>query len=174
MEKSMNVHDGVQNASADACKALFRDLSNGWARGVAVVTTVDPGGLPYGLTMRAVSPVSATPLRFMICVGETSRSLKAILSAQAFCINYLSSSQQAVAEHFASRLDDKFADAKCSRLPSGSMMVDGATGVIECSLAHMISSGDHRLLIGDVTSARVFGGDPLMFFDGRYQNLMPV
>ncbi|MDH6147552.1 MULTISPECIES: flavin reductase family protein [Paraburkholderia] len=150
---------------------LFRQLSNAWPRGVAVVTTIDVSGSPAGLTMRAVSPVSSDPLRFMICAGEQSRSLKAILASQVFCINYLTADQQTLSDQFASRIDDKFANVKTRRLNSGCLAIEGAAAVIECRVAHAISSGDHRLLIGDVTAAEVHDGDPLVIFGAGYRRL---
>lgn len=164
----MDTNVSAERLPSEDKRTLFRDLSNAWARGVAVVTTVDPSGRPYGLTMRAVSPVSADPLRFMICVGEASRSLKAILAAQSFCINYLGAAQSEIAEHFASRKDDKFATVKHTVLESGAIAIDGATTTIECRVSHAISSGDHRLLVGDVLRATVRGGDPLLIFGGAY------
>ncbi len=161
----------VQKTEADA--ALFRQLSNAWARGVAVVTTVDASGRPAGLTMRAVSPLSSSPLRFMICVGEHSRSLKAMLTSQIFCINYLGAGQQALADHFASRIDDKFADISYRRLDSGCIALDEANAIIECRIAHAISSGDHRLLVGDVTYSELRGGEPLVIFGEGYRQLAP-
>jgi len=159
------------HVDAEANAALFRKLSNAWARGVAIVTTVDASGRPAGLTMRAVSPVSSNPLRFMICVGEHSRSLKAMLASQTFCINYLGAGQQALADHFASRIDDKFADVPHRRLYSGCIALDEANAVIECRIVHVISSGDHRLIVGDVTAAEVPGGEPLVIFGDGYRQL---
>jgi flavin reductase (DIM6/NTAB) family NADH-FMN oxidoreductase RutF len=156
--------------SAEDRVSLFQALSNAWPRGVAVVTSADASGRLYGLTMRAVSPLSISPLTFLICVGERARSLKAILSSQAFCINYLGAGQSHLAGHFAKPIDDKFAGIDHFRNETGAQIA-GATAVIQCGVTHVISSGDHRLVIGNVVQAEVHGGEPLVGFEGAYHAL---
>ncbi|MDQ0137782.1 flavin reductase (DIM6/NTAB) family NADH-FMN oxidoreductase RutF [Neorhizobium galegae] len=161
----------LQNATEEAVpdnKLLFRDLSNAWARGVAVVTALDSAGRPQGLTMRAVTPVSTDPLRFAICVGEASRSLKAILYSQAFCINYLGKEQVRLADQFASPTEDKFAGVEHEIFETGAVGIVGALATVQCRIAHALSSGDHRLLVGDVVGSRIHPGEPLVIFGGRY------
>jgi flavin reductase (DIM6/NTAB) family NADH-FMN oxidoreductase RutF len=146
--------------------SLFQALSNAWPRGVAIVTSADASGRLQGLTMRAVSPLSTDPLTFLICVGERTRTLKAILSSQAFCINYLGVGQSHLADRFAQSTDDKFAGVDHIRNESGAQIV-GARVSIQCGVTHVISSGDHRLVQADVK-----GGEPMIVFEGAYHTLM--
>src|SRR5262245_54537089 len=86
----------------------FRNAACHWATGVAVITTVDKVGNPYGLTMNAVAPLSVSPLQFLMCVDNNSASLPPMLESRIFCINFLSSHQEDLARRFASKGNDKF------------------------------------------------------------------
>ena len=43
---------------------IFRKLASHWLTGVSVVTTLDPNGLPVGMTMSAVTSLSLTRRSF--------------------------------------------------------------------------------------------------------------
>lgn len=67
----------------------FRDFFGSVPAAVAVVTTAGPDGRPLGFTCTAFSAVSLDPPQLLVCVDEGSRTLPAVLGAQAFALHLL-------------------------------------------------------------------------------------
>ena len=88
---------------------MFRKLAGHWLTGVSVVTTLDPNGVPVGMTMSAVTSLSLDPPQFLICVDNRARTLAAIVASGHFCINYLRQDQENLSTAFAraARIDSR-------------------------------------------------------------------
>lgn len=141
------------------------------AAGVAVVTTCDPQGRPYGLTMSAVTSLSLDPALFLICVSEAADTLPVLLRRRAFASNVLRREQEALARIFAGKGGrEKFYDVQCTRgvLPCLPVLAD-ALAVIECEVIATHPGGDHRAVIGGVRAARAGAGEPLLHYAGGYR-----
>src|SRR5688500_4762464 len=87
----------------------FRNIVGAFPTGVAVVTTVDPEGVPRGLTTQSFTSVSTDPPLVLVCIDKSSRTLPALLHSRAFAINFLSAGREALSNRFASKEPDKFA-----------------------------------------------------------------
>ena len=169
----MTVHDLPTVLPARAIdKDLFRAAASHWATGVAVITTVDREGRPFGLTASSVTSLSIEPLQFLICVDNRATSLPAMLESQLFCINLLARGQEEVARTFASKREDKFSGLSWSRLPSSLPIVDGALAYVACDIATVHDGGDHKIIVGKVHDIEVAGGDPLMYFKGAFRQFV--
>ena len=156
-------------ASRDA--AAFRRAAGAWTTGVAVITTVNGDGRPFGLTMSAVSSLSLELQQFLICVDRGADSLPALEQSRLFCINLLARGQQEVSRRFASKRTDKFRGMPHSRLASGLPVLDGVIGFVACRVSALLPGGDHVIIVGDVLQAETFGGEPLVHFRGEYREL---
>jgi len=158
-------------ASRDTA-AAFRRVAGSWATGVAVVTTVDADGRPFGLTMSAVSSLSLDPPQFLICVDRRADSLPALERSRLFCINLLGRGQEELSRRFASTIADKFGGMPHHRLAvSGLPVLAGVIGFVACRVGALLPGGDHVIIIGDVLQAETFGGEPLVHFRGEYREL---
>ena len=149
----------------------FRHVAGSWATGVAVITTIDSEGRPFGLTMSAVSSLSLRPQQFLICIDRMADSLPALEQSRLFCINLLQLGQEDVSRRFASKRHDKFDGLSYEVLASGLPVIDGVIGFVACRVSSLLPGGDHVIVVGDVEQAEVFGGDPLIHFRGRYRRL---
>src|SRR5262245_596106 len=82
---------------------LFMRVMGSFASGVTVVTVTGKDGGNRGFTASAVSSLSIEPRMLLVCVNEHSTSLEAIENAGNFVVNIMSSTQQEIAQQFATR-----------------------------------------------------------------------
>lgn len=152
--------------------AIFRKACSLWASGVSIVTTVDSKGVPFGLTMNAVSSLSLEPAMLLVCVDNNSDTLAPMLDTNSFCINILSASQQSLSGRFAKKGDNKFDGVSWSAKPNSPPVLDGSLISFTCSVANVYEGGDHKIVCGKVeqiddnSSADTA---PLIYFSGGYK-----
>lgn len=153
----------------------FRLALAQFATGVTVVTVESEPGLVHGMTANSFTSVSLEPLLILVCVEERAKLLALLQQKRRFGVSILKDSQQSVSEFFARK--DQPLDAE-SRLgisyhwtPSGIPLVDNTLCHIACLLVDAHVAGDHTICLGEVESAEVFPGDPLLFFRGEYRKI---
>jgi flavin reductase (DIM6/NTAB) family NADH-FMN oxidoreductase RutF len=151
--------------------ALFRLIAGHWLTGVAIVTSADRDGRPFGLTMSAVTSLSLDPPQFLICIDNRSDTLPAIRASGCFCIQYLRSDQEAVAAAFARKNSDKFSPFHFHPGHTGAPILDGVIAFAECRVHATYPGGDHTIVVGDVVYGEAVGGAPLAYFRGGYRSL---
>ena len=152
----------------------FRRACGLWATGVAIVTTVDTAGKPYGLTMNAVTSLSLDPPMFIVCVDNNSDTLAPMRDSRVFCINVLASTQQDLSNRFAKKGDGKFHGIGHARGTTGAPVLDGVLLAIECEVGSIVAGGDHQIMLGAVrriVTNEVAGVEALLYFGGRYAAL---
>ncbi|MFJ7326482.1 flavin reductase family protein [Streptomyces cyaneofuscatus] len=149
----------------------FSELFGSFPTPVAIVTAMGADGEPLGFTSNSVCAVSALTPTLLISVGATSRTLPAIVSSQAFAVNFLSAAGQGASEVFASKSADKFADVEWqpSALAEGAPLLTGvALGYAACKVESSLQVSDHRLFVARVVETAVFPGEPLLYRQGSY------
>jgi flavin reductase (DIM6/NTAB) family NADH-FMN oxidoreductase RutF len=149
----------------------FRNALSRFASGVSVVTTSDNQGRFYGITVSAFCSVSLEPPLVLICIEKSTASHFAIRESQAFIVNVLQHSQIAISQRFAEPVPDKFENVAYRPGISGIPCLEGSLANIECWISEIYEAGDHSVIVGSVESASVAGGDPLLYFRGRYGSL---
>ncbi|GII01450.1 flavin reductase family protein [Planobispora takensis] len=161
----------VQSIGGQGPREVFLSAFRRHAAGVAVVTA--PG--PAGFTATSVTSMSLDPplLSFGISVG--SSSWPAIRESEGFVVHILAEDQRDVAELFARKGADRFADpGRWETLPTGEPLLRGAAAWLLCRTQERFIAGDHRLVVG-----RVVGGDadpahpPLLYHNGDFGALAP-
>ncbi len=159
--------DPAPHASAfDAAK--YRQVLGHFPTGVTVITAHHDGA-PAGTAIGSFSSLSLEPPQVLFCIGQSSSTWPNIRAAEKFCVNILAEDQEDVCRVFASKSEDKFAEIGWKRSGNGSPLLDGALGYIDCTIADVVSSGDHDIVIGDVTDLDVLHeGGPLLFFRSGY------
>jgi flavin reductase (DIM6/NTAB) family NADH-FMN oxidoreductase RutF len=151
----------------------FRQVMASFPAGVAVITTVDDEGRPYGLTTTAVTSVSAEPPLLLVCIDRSSRTLPFLLRAGRFAVNILESRHAAVAHRFASKDEEKFAGLAWTRTADGSPVLhEHSCAWAELEIRQEVEAGDHVILIGEVTAGDVAldAGGSLVYFRRRFGN----
>ena len=143
-----------------------------FATGVTVVTCLDAGGKPVGLTANSVTSVSLDPPLLLVCIAKEAASADALLNTGHFAVNVLQTGQQPASIRFATRHEDRFGPNDWSPGEYGAPVLDQSLGVFECAGHAVHEAGDHHLLIGRVVKARFDARlDPLLYFRGSYRRL---
>jgi flavin reductase (DIM6/NTAB) family NADH-FMN oxidoreductase RutF len=154
--------------------AEFKAAMSSFGAGVTVVTTLDPAGKPSGLTVTAFTSVSKSPPLCLVCIGHEADAYPVMKAARSFAVNFLTSTQTAIAAQFATHGIDKFAGLHFHGGPkTGSPVLEGTLACIECVVTEVVVAGDHDILIGTIEHVEVREGEPLAYFRGRYCDVVP-
>ena len=147
---------------------LFREVFGRFATGVAVITSYGPAG-SGGMTANALCSLSLDPLLALVCIENRARTLPIVRESGRFAVSILSSAQEHLAGVFASKLPegDKLEGVQ-HHLEHGMPIIDGALAWAVCELRDLIAGGDHTIAIGEVVAMGLGGGEPLLWYLGRY------
>jgi len=135
---------------------------------VNVVTTDGPGGRA-GVTVSAMSSVSADRPALLVCVHQASPARQAIRTNGSFCVNVLRDDQTAISDRFAGRAKtadgDKFAGLIWCRLATGAPALDAALVAFDCTVMKEVDWGTHTIFIADVVDVELAddAGLPLIY-----------
>ena len=156
----------------------FRSAVGAFATGVTVVTTRGEEHA-YGMTANAFSSVSLDPPLVLVCVISPSEGSEHIKRNECFAVNVLHADQEPLSRYFASRDRprgrDAFREVPHRIAASGSPVLDGALGYLDCRLHTSHSAGDHEIFIGEVLELGSNpDGEPLLFHGGRYKLVSPA
>ena len=151
----------------------FRQALGAFATGVTVITTRGEDHL-FGMTANAFSSVSLDPPLILVCVISGTTGAEVIEQNQRFAVNILGSHQEPISRYFASkdrpRGLEAFDEIPHSTAVTGSPVIDGAAGYLDCRLHAAHDAGDHVIFIGEVLAiAHEPDVEPLVFHGGRYR-----
>lgn len=153
----------------------FKDVFSQLASGVCIVSFWKSGQL-HGFTATSVTSVSLSPLRVLFCLSRASGSHASLAPGTAIGISVLHAGQQPLSERFARSgaaggYDDVGLAADIPHAP----VIEGALGQIAATVAEMIPSGDHTIVLCDVAEARTeSGGAPLLYCQRTYHRLHAI
>lgn len=150
----------------------FRDVMSRFPSGVVVVTTRS-GHHDYAMTASSFTSVSLDPLLVLICVAQESRFHAALKRTGAWAVNVLSEDSGGRADWFARNgrpmAPGKSPEAMIRRGSSGIVLLRDAVAHLECRTSQIHTAGDHDIVVGAVTAARVVSQDlPLVYWQSKY------
>lgn len=148
--------------------AKFRQVLGHFPTGVTVISSMHEEK-PVGLAVGSFASLSLDPPQILFCPGKQSSTWPKIQAAGSFCVNVLAEDQEDVSRVFASSAADKFAEIGWKKSGNGSPIIDGVLAFVDCTVADVIESGDHYIVVGQVHDLEVrHEGGPLVFFRGGY------
>jgi flavin reductase len=149
----------------------FRSAMSQAVTGVNIVTTDGPEGR-YGLTVSAVSSVSAEPPMLLVCVNQKNVACSAIQANGSFAINVLATEQQSAAETFSGSVAHgdayTFDDENWTTAVTSSPVLKGAVATFDCKIEAVIPAATHTIFIGRVQATRARPGTPLLYTSRSY------
>lgn len=153
----------------------FRAALGMFATGVTIVTARGADGQPVGLTANSFNSVSLAPPLVLWSLARSAGSMPAFERGSHYAINILAAEQHALAERFAAKAIDRFADLAYHEGAGGAPILEGAAAVFECFNRSRYEEGDHVIFVGEVErcSWRA-GAAPLIFHGGRYFTELPL
>lgn len=155
----------------------FRDVLGHFPTGVTVVTGTDPNGVPHGITIGSFVSVSLEPPLVGFLPGKSSRSWPAIAQSGSFCVNILGAGQDELCWKFAKEPaagdDSKFAGVEWTKSSSGSPILPGVIGWIDCTVESVSEAGDHWFVLGRVIDLAHESEvtDAMVFFRGKVTSI---
>jgi flavin reductase (DIM6/NTAB) family NADH-FMN oxidoreductase RutF len=151
----------------------FRNALGVFATGVTVITTQGVEH-PFGMTANAFSSVSLDPPLVLVCVISNTTGAESIERNGVFAVNVLGAEHEPISRYFSSKDRPRGPDA-FKEIPhffgvSGSPILEGAAGYLDCRVHAAHEAGDHVIFIGEVM-ALGYEQDvkPLLFHGGRYR-----
>lgn len=149
----------------------LRDAFGCFATGVTVVTGRAGDGSRTGLTANSFTSVSLDPPLLLFCPANGASALPALRETGRFAINVLDLDGMGIAQRFAQRGIDRFAEAEWEEW-DGLPILSAAKAAFACELHAEHDGGDHRIIVGRVTR---LGLDParesLLYLHGRYRRV---
>jgi flavin reductase (DIM6/NTAB) family NADH-FMN oxidoreductase RutF len=122
-----------------------------------------------GLTASSFVTLSFDPPMVMFAIQKNADSFASIVESKAFGVSLLHQSQSQIATAFSRKGREKieqtqFVHGEALRCP----LIPSALAHVECVTNQIVLSGDHAIVVGMVEGAQIHGGDPLLYFSGKY------
>jgi flavin reductase (DIM6/NTAB) family NADH-FMN oxidoreductase RutF len=153
----------------------FRHVLGQFATGVTVITVERGPNMPYGMTANAFTSVSLDPLLILVCVDQKSHLLPLLQQKRMFGVSVLKEHQQPLSVYFAQPHQSPEAEAPLNIryrwTASGVPLVEDTLAHVVCRVVSSYMAGDHTILLGEVQSAELFSGEPLLFFRRQYRQI---
>ncbi len=153
----------------DFDERTFRNAMGNFCTGVVIATGTQDGA-PAGFAAQSFVSLSLDPPLVALCPGKNSSSWPKLRDSGSFCINILSAEQKSVCDQMARSGGDKFADLEWRSGQTGSPILAGVVGYIDCDLEAEHDAGDHTIAVGRVRDFTILDAEaePLLFFRGAY------
>lgn len=159
----------------DFSARAFRDALGMFATGVTIVTARAPDGSPVGLTANSFNSVSLQPPLVLWSLARQAACLDAFTQGKHYAINVLAADQQALAERFAFRGDDRWEGVVFDPGVHGAPLLPGTVAQFECFNRSQYVEGDHVIFVGEVERCRhQAGAAPLLYHGGRFYTEHPL
>lgn len=160
----------IERADADG----FRRALGSFAAGINVITFCDGDGIPYGMTATAMCSVSLDPMLVLVCVNQSARSHREILTRGRFGVSILGVAGHRISQHCARPGSDKTLDRSWLIRDAGSRTpaLRDAIAHLDCVVHDAHAAGTHTVILGRVEGlGTAEGGEPLIHFQGDYRRL---
>ena len=155
--------------------AEFRKALGMFATGVTIVTAGTTAGNLVGLTASSFNSVSLSPPLVLWSLAKSAGSMAAFSTGSHYAINILSADQQALAQQFASKDVDRFANVQYVLGSSGAPLLAGAVANFECFNRSQYEEGDHIIFVGEVERCTyTVGAAPLLYHGGKFYAEHPL
>jgi len=157
--------------SPKTLSAQFVEAMAAAASGVSIVTTGGTQGR-FGLTVSALTSVSAEPPLLLACINRKSPIVEAIMHHKFFAASLLSEQQVPLARIFAGHPEIgtayDFSAGTWRQGQGGSPVLELAAATFETALDQWHDAGTHRIFVGRVLAASISGLTTLAYHHRKF------
>ena len=101
--------------------------------------------------------------------------MPALRAGSHYAVNILAAHQKDLAQRFASKDVDRWAEVAFTEGAGGAPVLAGAAATFECFNRSRYEEGDHVIFVGEVERCtHVAGASPLLFHGGRFYTEHPL
>jgi flavin reductase (DIM6/NTAB) family NADH-FMN oxidoreductase RutF len=122
------------------------------------------------MTVSAFASLSLEPPLVLMCIDKSATMFEMLTTCEQFTVNILSEGQEEIARRFATTETTKFEGVGYSIVDNDAVL-DDVLAHAQCTRVKSVEAGDHTIVIGEVRSAAVGDGTPLLYFRGGYSSL---
>jgi flavin reductase (DIM6/NTAB) family NADH-FMN oxidoreductase RutF len=117
--------------------------------------------------------VSIDPPQILVCINQSADTGEGIKASKRFSVNVLKTGQENVSNQFAggSSQQQRFENTDWEPGISGMPLLSQSLMSLDCEVVDTLHSGTHTIIIGEVQSAILRSGEPLLYYRGAYQKL---
>jgi flavin reductase (DIM6/NTAB) family NADH-FMN oxidoreductase RutF len=140
----------------------------GFPSGVSVVSVDSPGGR-LGLTIGSLASLSLEPPLVGVAIGRGAAMHELLRETGAFGVSLLAGDQEGLAQHFARGVPPIALWHGVDWRPgpaTGSPLLEGGVGWLECRVHAEHPVGDHSLFVGEVVAAECGRNAPGLVYVG--------
>jgi len=154
---------------SDFDQRALRDAMGNFCTGVVIATGMTAQG-PVGFAAQSFVSLSLEPPLIALCPGKQSSSWPKLRDSGSFCVNILGVDQKSVCDAMAVSGGDKFAGLSWRPGVTGSPILEGVLGYVDCDLETEHDAGDHTIAVGRIRDFALADHrkGPLLFFRGAY------
>jgi flavin reductase len=156
---------------------VLRKVLSQFATGVTVVTAESTPGQVHGMTANSFTSVSLDPPLILVCVDQRAQLLSYVTAKRRFGVSILNESQQELSLYFArpeqSEQENRRLGVRYRWMDGGIPVLGETMARFSCLLSASHPAGDHRIVVGEVESAEMGSGQPLLFYKSRYRRIAP-
>ncbi len=154
----------------------FKQAMQLWASGVTVITTQSEKHGLQGMTVSAFSSVSAEPALILCCLNGTAETLSGIDESQFFAVNILTCTQETTSNQFAggASQEKRFANNPWHIAQTGAPLLTESLMSLDCKFVEKFQTGSHWIVIGEVQTAEIRNGEPLLYYRAGYRQLAEI
>ena len=167
----LNRQDWNVTKTKDASHENFVQAMAHAAFGVSIVTTDGSAGR-FGLTVSAVSSVSAEPPLLLACINRKNPIVEALTKNGVFTVNLLSQEQWALAKIFAGRPKTgpayDFSAGLWQDAVGRAPRLMNCSANFDCNLESWHDAGTHRIFVGHAIRATHSGLFPLVYSHRKF------
>lgn len=151
----------------------LRSIMRYFASAVTVVTGALDTGELFGLTVSAFISVSLEPPLVLICIRNESSATNLLRKSMKYCVNILAEDQQQISEKFSLAGEGgRFQNLDYYFGKTGSPIIKGTIGYIDCKIANVVPAGDHTIFIGEAIEVFAEEKRPLLYVNRQYVKLI--
>ena len=147
----------------------FRQTVGRFVTGVTVVS-IEVDGEVRAMTANSFTSLSLDPPLVLFCLGKDTKAGQQVHSAPAFTVSILRDDQRELSSYFAGAWTGASPPPFSFTTWEGGPRLDGCVAALGCQVHAIHEGGDHWIVVGQVVATyRVDdGGQPLVFFSGKY------
>ncbi len=124
------------------------------------------------MTVSAFCSVSLEPPLVLVSLSTDRSTTNLIAETGWYGVNVLGAHQAGLSERFAfTDQAQRFDGVDWAPGPSGTPLLAGTIGALECEVVEMVAAGDHQVIIGRVMHAATSEGLPVVYTQRGYHEL---